>query len=109
MSPALARRWTAMDARRKSLAAAAIAVAILAGIYGVAATTASTAAGGFSTAHSDSHSRRVAFEAETMRVAAEREAALEKCHQGNRKERIRCRAAVRVDEERVVLRSAFRR
>lgn len=105
----MARRWTAMNARQKSLAAAAVAVAILAGIYGVAATTASSVAGGFSTAHSDSHSRRVAFEAETMRVAAEREAALEKCHQGSRKERVRCRAAVRVDEERVVLRSAYLR
>lgn len=98
-----------MDARQKSLAAAAVAVAILAGIYGVAATTASSVAGGFSTAHSDSHSQRVAFEAETMRVSAERAAAMEKCHQGGRKERTRCRAAVRADEERVVLRSALRR
>lgn len=105
----MAVRWTAMDARRKTLAAAAVAVAILAGIYGVAATTASSVAAGFSTAQSDDHSRRVAFEAETMRVSAERAAALEKCHQGNRKERMRCRATVRAIEERAVLRSAFRR
>lgn len=98
-----------MDARQKSLAAAAVAAAVLAGIYGVAATTATSVAGGFSTAHSDSHSRRVAFEAETMRVSAERTAALEKCHEVSRKERIRCRAAVRADEERAVFRSAFLR
>ncbi len=98
-----------MDAGQKSLAGAAIAVAILAGIYGVAATTASSVAGGFSTAHSDSHSRQVLFEAETMRASAARAAALEKCLQGSRKERMRCRAAVRADEERVVLRNAFRR
>ncbi len=105
----MAVRWTAMDARQRTLAAAAVAVAILAGIYGVAATTASSVAGGFSTAQSDDHSRRVAFEAETMRVSAERAEALEKCHQGNRKERDRCRATVRAIEERAVLRSAFRR
>ena len=105
----MAGRWTAMNARQKTLAAAAVAVAIFAGIYGVAATTASSVAGGFSTAHSDSHSRRVAFEDETMRASAERAAAMEKCHRGSRKERTRCRAAVRADEERVVLRSAFQR
>jgi hypothetical protein len=98
-----------MDAGERTVAAAAIAAAVLASIYGVAATTATSVAGGFSTAQSDSRSRRVAFEAETTRVSAERMAALEKCHEGNRKERVRCRAAVRADEERAVLRSAYQR
>ena len=105
----MAGRWTAMAARQKILAAAAVAIAMLAGIYGVAAITATSVAAGFSTAHSESHSRSVAFEAETTRVSAGRAAALEKCHQGNRKERSRCRAAVRADEERAVLRSAYQR
>ena len=98
-----------MEAGQKTLVAAAVAAAVLAGVYGIASATATSVAGGFSTAQSDSHASRVAFEAEMTRVAAERAAALEKCHQGNRKERTRCRAAVRSDEERAVLRSAYQR
>lgn len=105
----MAGRWAAMDARRKTVAAAVIAAAVLAAIYGVATVTATSVAGGFSTAQSDNHSRSVAFEAETMRVSAERAAALEKCQQGSRRERIRCRIAVRADEERAVLRSTRQR
>lgn len=109
MNVPAARWWVAMDARRKALAGVAIAVAALAGIYAVAASTATNIAGRFSTTQSDSHSRNAAFESETMRVAAERAAAREKCDLGARKERRLCRAAVRVDEERAVFRSAYRR
>lgn len=109
MSFPVASWWVAMDARHKAMAGVAIAATVLTGIYAVAATTATSIAGRFTTTQSESYSRSVAFEAETMRVSAERAAAMEKCHQGGRKEGMRCRAAVRADEERVVLRSAFRR
>lgn len=98
-----------MEAWQKVLAAAGVAAVLLAGMYGAAMATATSVAAGFSTAQSDSHSRSVAFEAETMRVSAERAAALEKCHQAKRKERLRCRAAVHADEERAIYRSAYRR
>ncbi len=105
----MASWWVAMDARRKVLAGVAIAATLLAGIYAVAATTATSIAGGFSTTQSENYSRSVAFEAETMRVSAERAAALEKCDLGTRKERRICRAVARADEELAVFRSAYPR
>jgi len=101
--------WLAMDARRKVLAGVAIVATLLAGIYAVAATTATSIAGGFTTTQSESYSRSVAFEAETTRVSAERAAALEKCALGTRRESRICRATARADEERAVFRSAYPR
>lgn len=109
MSFAIAPWWMAMDARRRAVAGVAIAATVLAGIYAVAATAAASLAGGFTTSQSESHSRSVAFEAETMRVSAERAVALEKCEIGTRRERRLCRATVRADEERAIFRSAYRR
>jgi hypothetical protein len=109
MSFPMASWWLAMDARRKVLAGVAIAATLLAGIYAVAATTATSIAGQFTTTQSESHSRSVAFEAETMRVSAERASALEKCDRGTRRERRLCRATARADEERAVFRSAYPR
>lgn len=109
MSSPFAPWWMAMDARRKAAAGVAIAAAVLAGIYAIAATTATSIAGGFTTTQSESYSRSVAFEAETMRLSAERAAALEKCGPGTRRERRLCRAAARLDHERTVLRSAYQR
>jgi len=100
--------WVAMDARHKAVAGVAIVASVLAGIYAVAATTATSIAGGFTTTQSESHSRNVAFEVETMRVSAERAVALEKCGLGTRRERRLCRAAARADEERALFRSAYR-
>jgi hypothetical protein len=105
----LAPWWVATQARHKALAGVAIAVTLVAGIYAVAATTATNIAGGFTTTQSESHSRNVAFEAETMRVSAERAVALEKCDLGTRRERRLCRAAARADEERAVFRRAYPR
>ena len=101
--------WAAPDSRRKALVAVAVAATVLAGVYAVAATTATSMAGGFTTAQSENHSRRVEFEAETMRVSAERAAAREKCDRGTRKERLVCRAAALADEESAIFRSAYRR
>lgn len=94
---------------KQVLAGASIAVAVLAGIYAVAATTASSIAGSFDTTHSESHSRRIAFQSEVTRTSAGRAAALQKCDQGTRRERSLCKASVRVDEERIVLRSLYPR
>ena len=107
MSFPIAPWWVAMNVRQKAAARVAIAATVLAGIYALAATTATSIAGGFTTTQSESYSRSVAFEAETMRVSAERAAALEKCDLGTRRERRNCRAAARADEERAVFRSAY--
>jgi hypothetical protein len=109
MSFSVASWWLAMDAQHKAMAGVAIAATVLTGIYAVAATTATSIAGRFSTTQSESYSRSVAFEAETMRVSAERAAALEKCALGARRERRTCRAAARAEEERAVFRSAYPR
>lgn len=109
MSLPTAPWWTTMDTRHKAVAGVAIAASVLAGIYVVAATAATSIAGGFTTTQSESHSRSVAFEAETMRVSAERASALEKCDLGTRRQRRLCRATARADEERAVFRSAYPR
>ncbi len=87
---------------------AAVAFVIVPGIYAVAATTATSMAASFGTTQAASHSNRVAFEAETMRLSAERSTAYERCDQGARKARARCKAAVRVEEERAVFRGMSR-
>lgn len=100
--------WRAApDAGRKVAAGAAIAAAVFAGIYAVASATATSLAEGFSGTQSESHSRNVAFEAETMRIAAERAAASERCDAGTRRQKFACRAAARMDVERALLRSAY--
>lgn len=90
------------------IAMAAVAFIVVPGMYALASTTATSIAASFSTTHAASHSNRVAFEAETMRVSAERTSAYERCDQGTRKARARCKAVVRVDEERAVFRSMSR-
>lgn len=97
----------APDARRKAAAGAVIVAAVLAGIYTVASATATSLAGGFSATQSETHSRNVAFEAETMRIAAERAAASERCDAGTRRQKFVCRAAARMEVERTLLRSAY--
>lgn len=84
---------------------AAVALVVVPGIYAVASTTATSMAASFGTAQAASRSNLVAFEAETMRISAERTSAYERCDQGTRKARARCKAKVRVEEERAVFRS----
>jgi hypothetical protein len=84
---------------------AAVAFVIVPGIYVVASNAATNMVASFSTTEAASHSNRVAFEAETMRVSAESASAYERCDQGTRKARTRCKAAVRVNEERAFFRS----
>ena len=87
---------------------ASVAFVIVPGIYVVASNAATSMVESFSTTQAASHSDRVAFEAETMRVSAESTSAYERCDQGTRKARARCKAAVRVDAERAVFRSLSR-
>ena len=87
---------------------AVVVFVVVPGIYAVASTTATSMAASFGTTETEGRSNRVAFEAETMRLSAERTSAYEKCDQGTRKARARCKAAVRVDEERAVFRSLSR-
>ena len=87
---------------------AAVAFVIVPGIYVLASSAAMNMEASFSTTQAASHSNRVAFEAETMRASAESTSAYERCDQGTRKARARCKAAVRVDEERAVFRSMSR-
>ena len=87
---------------------ASVAFVIVPRIYVMASSAATSMVESFSTTQAASHSDRVAFEAETMRVSAESTSAYERCDQGTRKARARCKAAVRVDAERAVFRSLSR-
>lgn len=87
---------------------AAVAFIIVPGIYVVASNAATNMVASFSTTQASSHSDHVAFEAETLRVSAQSASAYERCDQGARKARARCKAAVRVNEERSVFRSLSR-
>jgi plasmid maintenance system antidote protein VapI len=90
---------------KQVLAGASMAAALLAGIYAISTTTATRIAESFDTTHSESRLQRIAFESALTRESAERAAASEKCDQGARRERSLCKAAVRADDERTVLRS----
>ena len=100
-----------MNSRRTNvtlITTAVVAFVIVPGIYVVASNAATSMVASFSTTQAASHSNRDAFEAETMRVSAESTSAHERCDQGTRKVRARCKAAVRVDAERAVFRSMSR-
>jgi len=86
----------------KLLAGLLIAVAAMAGIYAVAATSATTIAASFTTTETSSHSRSVEFATAVKRRLAEHRAARAKCALITGTEKKVCIAEARAEERRAV-------
>ncbi len=86
-----------MSPASKTLAGVSIAAATAAAMYGLAAVTAGSAAEGFATQESSSHSRSVEFAAELRLVAAGHREARARCERVSGDERRACHAELRSD------------
>ena len=84
----------------KLIAGVLIGLATMAGLYAVAATTASALAASFITAETTHYSRTLAFETEVKRISAEHKAARAKCKVFTGAKRNRCNSEARVQEQR---------
>ena len=79
-----------------------IAAATMAGIYAVAATTATSISATFVTAETASHTRLKDFEDEVRRIAARHKTERAKCERLSNTKKIECRTALRAEEKRSV-------
>jgi hypothetical protein len=86
----------------KWMAALSIAAATTAGIYAVAATTATSISATFMTAETASHTRLKDFADEVRRIAAQHDAERAKCERFSKTKKIECRTALRAEEKRSV-------
>ncbi len=84
----------------KLFAGLLIAVAAMAGIYAVAATTATSMAAGFNTTETSDRTRIIEFAAEMKRTSAEHKAARAKCDRYTVTLKASCNAEAKAEQKR---------